>query len=264
MAGGSWARVFADRRLPVRSPRDRAAVKAIEDAAAAGEKVLVFGRFTRPLRALVDLLNAREMLRRVQTDQPWPQAKVHGERGGNPIDSEWPAVRAAFSQLQGSIDLRSLDEQELDRKLTTRYERHRRQRTRRRSELVALIDRDLKAADPGPRINAIFAAFKRAVENPANDQTAERHPLALVDRAITEIADDLSAEPTSVKYGMAFCGLIDAASDRDDADHADKLDDGSADELWNTLENRLHEEYNRPQGGFARLMYGGTSEEFAE
>src|SRR5208337_2741491 len=31
--------------------------------------------------------------------------------------------------------------------------------------------------------------------------------------------------------------------------------------LWEALETRLWEEYDRPQGGFARLMYGGTSQE---
>jgi superfamily II DNA or RNA helicase len=242
-------------------PAIGAAVEAIEEATGAGEKVLVFGRFTLPLRALVDLLNAREMLRRLHANRPWPQAKVHGEKNGDPVDSEWPAVRAAFDQLQASIGLRSLDEQGLDRKLAARYERDQRQRTRRRGELVALIEKDLGALNPGHRINAIFAAFKRAVENPANGQRDDRHPLALVDRGIMELGGEPSAEPSSLNYGMAFCGLIDAASDRDDADHDDELDNGSADELWKTLEVRLNEEYNRPQGGFARLMYGGTSQE---
>ena len=64
-------------------PAIKGAVEAIEKETERGEKVLVFGRFTRPLRALVELLNAREMLRRVQNKEPWPQAKVHGDRNGN-------------------------------------------------------------------------------------------------------------------------------------------------------------------------------------
>lgn len=43
-------------------PAILASVKAIEELTGQGEKVLVFGRFTLPLLALVDLLNAREML----------------------------------------------------------------------------------------------------------------------------------------------------------------------------------------------------------
>ncbi len=97
-------------------PAIGAAVEAIEEATRQNEKVLVFGRFTRPLRALVDLLNAREMLRRLQNGSPWPQAKVHGERHGNPDNSEWPAVYAAHRQLQCSL---SLDE--IDSRLYTGY-----------------------------------------------------------------------------------------------------------------------------------------------
>jgi SNF2 family DNA or RNA helicase len=41
-------------------PAIKGAVEAIEKETQHGEKVLVFGKFTRPLRALVDLLNARE------------------------------------------------------------------------------------------------------------------------------------------------------------------------------------------------------------
>jgi hypothetical protein len=72
-------------------PAIQNAVETIEKETQRGEKVLVFGRFTRPLRALVDLLNAREMLRRVQNKEPWPQAKVPGDRDGDAETSEWLA-----------------------------------------------------------------------------------------------------------------------------------------------------------------------------
>lgn len=62
-----------------------------------GEKVLVFGRFTEPMRALTNLLNAREMLRRVYRGEPWPQRKVH--------ESEGPAVRKAWEQLRNELKL---------------------------------------------------------------------------------------------------------------------------------------------------------------
>ena len=72
-------------------PAIQAAVGAIEQATQTDEKVLVFGRFTRPLRALVDLLNAREMLRRVEREETWPQTKVHGDPDHDGEDSEWAA-----------------------------------------------------------------------------------------------------------------------------------------------------------------------------
>lgn len=100
------------------------AVHEIEKETARGEKVLVFGRFTRPLRALVDLLNAREMFRRIQKQEdresqnqkPWPQTKVHGDENVDDDNSEWPAVRAAHRQMGMAIPLETLNDT-----LRTRY-----------------------------------------------------------------------------------------------------------------------------------------------
>ena len=59
-----------------------------------------------------------------------------------------------------------------------------------------------------------------------------------------------------------FCQLIEAVCDRDDADDDDhEIDADEATELWDEIEARLRSEYTRTQGGFARLMYGGTSPE---
>ena len=117
-------------------PAIKKAVEAIEKETQQGEKVLVFGRFTRPLRALVDLLNAREMLRRVQNKEPWPQAKVHGDRDGDAENSEWLAVRAAHRQLMSPLQLETLDET-----LRTRYERERHRREHFRERLIPEIER---------------------------------------------------------------------------------------------------------------------------
>jgi len=53
---------------------------------------------------------------------------------------------------------------------------------------------------------------------------------------------------------------VAAASDRDegDTDGDGQLDEAEASDLWANLRIRLHEEYNRPEGGYARLMYGET------
>lgn len=137
-------------------PAIKGAVEAIEKETERGEKVLVFGRFTRPLRALVDLLNAREMLRRVQNKEPWPQTKVHGERDGDAEKSEWLAVRAAHRQLMSPIQLDTLDET-----LRASYERERQRREQFRERLVPEIQRGLQGHNPGARFKAIFDAFSR-------------------------------------------------------------------------------------------------------
>ena len=244
-------------------PAIGAAVRAIEEATVTGEKVLVFGRFTRPLRALVDLLNAREMLRRVRANQSWPQSKVHGDRNGDSATSEWPAVRAAFRQLEAEMGGTPLDESEFDTKLAIRYERDQRPRQReRRRDLLPLIEQGLREVKSSQRIRAVFTAFKRAAEDRAPREATDRHPLALVGRAIAELLGrDPSGEDSPSDYGRVFCELIEASSDRDDSDHDQELDADEADALWDRSKDRLNEEYNRPQGGFARLMYGDTSQE---
>lgn len=237
-------------------PAILAAVTAIEEATGQGEKVLVFGRFTRPLRALVDLLNAREMLRRVQNEEPWPQAKVHGEPDGTAEESDWVAVRAAHSQLNSSIDLARLN-----KTLRTSYDRERYRRERFRERLISRIEEGWKEVGPGTRIRAIFDYFKQSVDSTDVEDREEQRSLALVARAIMELLGNPDSEVPPADLADAFRDLVLAISDRDDADDDSEMDEGEAAELWETIEGRLHEEYNRPQGGFARLMFGGTSPE---
>ena len=240
-------------------PAINAAVEAIEKETQRGEKVLVFGRFTRPLRALVDLLNAREMLRRVQSKRPWPQTKVHVEHDGK---SEWPAVRAAHCQLSSSLQLEPLDEGALDNALSKGYERDRRHREKFRDGLIPLIEQGWLGSDPGTHIKAIFETFKRSVETSTPLERTEERSLALVARAVFELMGKFEGEPSPPDCAQAFCELILAVSDRDDADASDgEIDDDEATERWEKIEGRLREEYDRPQGGFARLMFGETKPE---
>jgi superfamily II DNA or RNA helicase len=235
-----------------------AAVEAIEKAIQQKEKVLVFGRFTRPLRALVDLLNAREMLRRLQNGSPWPQVKVHGERDCNLDNSEWPAVRAAHRQLKCSL---SLDE--IDSRLHTSYNLLRRKREKLREHLIESIENGLEDIGFDQRIHGILGSFKNSARVRTSGESDERHPLALVGRAIEELLGGFESDFKPPDYARAFSELIQAVSDRDEGDtnHDGQLDEIEASKLWGVLEERLHEEYNRPQGGFARLMFGGTKPE---
>ena len=236
-------------------PAIKEAVQAIERETQQGEKVLVFGRFTRPLRALVDLLNAREMLRRVQNKEPWPQAKVHGERDGDAENSEWLAVRAAHRQLMSPLRLDTLDET-----LRIHYEHERQRREQFRERLISEIERGWQGNSLGARFKAIFHAFSRSVDANIFGATAEQSSLALVARAMMELLESTDAE--APEYASTFCQLIEAVCDRDDADDDDnEIDAAEATGLWGEIEARLRGEYTRTQGGFARLMYGGTSPE---
>jgi superfamily II DNA or RNA helicase len=236
-------------------PAIKGAVEAIEKETERGEKVLVFGRFTRPLRALVELLNAREMLRRVQNKEPWPQAKVHGDRNGDPENSEWLAVLAAHRQLMSPLQLDALDET-----LRISYERERQRREQFRERLVPEIERGWQGHNAGARLKAIFDAFSRSVNANTQGEGVEQSSLALVARAMMELLETTDAEAS--EHASTFCQLIEAVCDRDDADDdGNEIDAAEATGLWSEIEARLRDEYARTQGGFARLMYGGTKPE---
>ncbi len=221
-----------------------AAVEAIEAVTGAGEKVLVFGRFTLPLHALERLLNARQMLRALDAGEPWAQAKVH--------DGEWTAVQAAHRQLGRAG---AADRQALDARLRRQYRELDNRRRDFRTGLLERLDAGLPAQG---RPRKVFEAFRQAVAREAGQADGV---LALVAQALHELAPGERDSDAPLPVAGAFAALLDAvcepADEEEDGDD-EALTDTAAEALWETLEARLREEFNRPEGGFARLMYGGT------
>jgi superfamily II DNA or RNA helicase len=233
-----------------------AAVQFIEEVTSRGDKVLVFGRFTLPLQALVNLLNAREMLRCLQSNRLWPQSKVHEDED----HSDWNAVRAAHVQMQCDIPL-----EQIDQLLEKQYTKIETQRRAFRRHLIDTLGQGfgiLKTDTSDTRTFSLFEAFKKST-NSHTDEDITSHPLSLVSRALYELLEYKDESINPVNLAETFIQLINALSDRDegDLDGNGEIDEGEANKLWNILLSRLDEEYNRPQGGFARLMYGGTKQE---
>lgn len=259
-------------------PATKAAVTAIESATADGEKVLVFGRFTRPMRQLVDLLNAREMLSCVARGSPWPQEKIHGSKDGNADDSEWPAVNAAHRQFAESPDAaqRRIATKaplaRLDGLLSKSYNRARSARRTNRDAFLLNVEAGLQQLNGGKPSGdrmwqdalAIFKGLKvmRGAGNMA-EGTNSADTLALTIRAVEELlgvamGDAGQVPPTVDNYANAFFELVEALSDKDNADNEDETNTQAAAQKWKAFTARLQEEYSRTQGGFARLMYGQT------
>lgn len=224
-------------------PAILAAVESVERVTQAGEKVLVFGRFTRPLRALVDLLNARQLLRILDGgDEFWPQEKVH--------DAEWSAVQAAHRQLKRNGEIQK---KELDKLLGARYRMLETQRESFRDSLLAKLESGLSASEADATLRSLFGAFKTSVENPAS----ERRTLAAIARAMSDYLGNAFSTASESDLVLAFAELVLAASDLEqDSDTA--LEDGEAAIKWEAIESRVREEYSHAQGGFARLMHGGS------
>lgn len=214
-------------------PGIAAAVEAVEDAHGRQEKVLVFGRFTRPMRALVELLNARMMLRCLKDGISWPQASVH--------EQEWAAVQAAQRQLKlFAGEGRSA----IDEKLHKQYEALQAARQGMRTQLLSRLEEGLDAQPADSLARHMFKAMKESEEG-----------IASVTRAIVEMLGDKAGDAPPSAWADEFNHLVLASAERDESEDIDDLD---ATALWKKLADRLDKEYSRPEGGFARLMYGKT------
>jgi hypothetical protein len=237
-------------------PATLAAVAVIEEVSERGEKVLVFGRFTRPLTCLVQLLNARAMLRALAAGQSWPQAKVHGEVYGGAIKSDWPAVRAAHQQLQSNLCL-----DELDATLAEQYRELQKRRQSQRNDLPGLLEEGFRQGQFESRVRSLYGAFCTVLAN-AKEGEDDAHVLALVSRALTEQLGESVQLQSPERYAKAFADLMQALCERNegDEDGDGQLDEQEAERLWPHLQQRLNDEYGSSQGTFARLMYGGTSQ----
>ncbi|MCP3393909.1 DEAD/DEAH box helicase [Bradyrhizobium sp. CCGB12] len=219
-------------------PAILAAVSAIEAYTDAGEKVLVFGRYTKPLRALTELLNAREMLRCLSTGKLWPQSKVVS---GSERD-EWAAIRVAHAQMACAFGV-----DEVDMMLDAQYRKLETRREFLRGSLFQAVDESrFPMTDDEARL------FERAKNAP--DVTK-----ALIARAVDELIDG-STEPDLGQCAEAFIEFLRALRDRDEGDHNGDgiLDEEEIDALWRDIEARIHDEYRAQSGTFASLMHGET------
>lgn len=243
-------------------PAILAAVRAIEECTERQMKVLVFGRFTTPMRALTNLLNARRMLRALKRGEPWMQSKVHAQDDAGRGESEWPAVRAAHRQVADELELGPLDEKALDGQLERQYGQLERVRQRSRETLVRRLRQGLEGASASIdlEVRKAFEALERALDNGRGED------LLLLARAMFPYTGSglaAAEDAAPAELAQAFAVLLKSAADRDDpaADEDDdgKIDSAEADNLWERLRSRIAEEYSRTQGSYARFMYGGTS-----
>lgn len=215
----------ADEAILYEHPAIRAAIDAIESVCEQGEKVLVFGRFTNPMQALVRLLNAREMLRNLDAERPWPQARLH--------QNERDAVSAALRQLGKTETLESIN-QRLDKQYKTLENERESFRTQLRKAL-------------SPSLGVFHEEEKE-------------YALTLLTRPIREmLATDRPSDDDIVR---AFKDVVAAASDqyKDTVASDDEAEGNAANQFNRETLKRLREEYSRNEGGFARLMNGSTKQ----
>jgi len=213
------------------------------------QKALVFGKLTKPMRILVNLLNAREMLRRLKKNEFWPQTKVHTGDSVDDADSEVLAVQFAAKQLSYDWDLNKIN-----MLLKKQYEKHSYQVEQAKLHLIENIKLSVKEK----RCNSLFQAFKNSIlESKPNASSS----LILVTRAIYELSDSSDFKLTSKQITQGFIDLMGAvtAENEGDEDGDGLLDELEAKALWGEIELRIEAEFEHVKGGMARLMFGGTS-----
>lgn len=216
------------------------AVDMIERVVADGEKVLVFGRFTRPMRALVNLLNAREMLRVLGSSEGyWPQRRIH--------DDEWLAVRTAHRQLKLAGEA---DRPTIDVKLAEQYNALEKRREAFRNSLLTRLGRGLSRGND--ELRKLFEVLEKAVA-----ESDERLPT--IARALSDHLGDADRDVSDEDLAVAFADLVLAAGDSEaNEDQAKDASDEEFASQWAKIEERVRDEYARTQGGHARLMHGET------
>ena len=256
--GKIMQRPFADQsgdEIIYGHPAIQAAIEEIEKVTLNGEKVLVFGKYTRPLRCLVRLLNARAMLRTLfYTQQFWPQASV------SPDDVL--AVNVAVRQLKFGCTIDQVNE-----KLGYRYSKFKQSRERFRDrirEIVAqMMENKLSHSFMNSGMRSLFYAFEKTI---AKNSEQETNSLGIVARALSEFIDEdgLNSSDASEIFIREFTNIITALSDRDelnaDIDADSSADPFDADKLWPILFERLEQEFKGNQAKYSQIMFGETSQ----
>lgn len=228
-----------------------AAIAAIEARTAENQKVLVFGRYTRPMQALEQLLNAREMLRCLADGRYWPQRRLREDAGGA---DQRRAVAEALRQWELERGQKHpLTLEAINPELDRRYQAERNARERFRNALVMRLS-DAVGGMPfyGPLWRGLQAASQRAQAG-----EDDSHPVALLARSLQELTANAAANMAVDELGREFIDLVNAVLDNDPAGRPDDADIDPA-KTWDEFQQRLHAEYGTRTGGFARFMHGQT------
>ncbi len=135
---------------PYAHPTLLAAVRAIEEItthSASPEKVLVFGIFTQAMRRLTDLLNAREMIRRLMIFSHNPEAPFktwHWPGETIPMEPQFrEALHAAVQMADMRAHMGNADIATLSSLMRRQYDKYRSQRARALDEVRTYITNTL-------------------------------------------------------------------------------------------------------------------------
>lgn len=247
-------------------PALKAAVHRIEsytqgDCTKPPEKVLVFGRYTRPLQALEQLLNARELLRRLAEGKYWPQSHLRTD-----VRDQRPAVRAAYRQWEAEHHRpHPIPLQGIDAALAKQFGSERYARRTFREALLERLSQGLTDIGKGQERSAMalyasLCAGLLTAATRAQPSEEDGHPIALLARALLDMTGGGAVDMAPADLAREFMMLVDAVLENDAGSEDDEAEP-DPDQTWAGFSLRLSDEFGARAGEFARLMYGDTKHE---
>jgi hypothetical protein len=225
---------------PFTHPTLLAAVKAIEDITLgpSPEKVLVFGTYSQAIQRLTDLLNAREMLRRLIAFSRDPKQHFRRWHWPSGTKSDDKLFNAALEAACDMDDIRHLmGDETLESLLTSLPAQYRKYRSQREGTYSKVGEWAAKWLNP----------------NGTRSTRARNDLEARLTRALVDIIDGNphgEIDDDTIKAAWSeFCQSLHSPQDDDD------MDPGSR-EFRKRLEKAL-EDFGDRNGFFARRLIGG-------
>lgn len=212
------------------------AVRVIESYTLRDEKVLVFGRFIKPMTALTRLLDMREMLRRLHDGKSWP--------GGVIPDY----AQDVLASLRENSDLVVPSYEEISSILA---EQHKRQVLDRNRDL-RLLSRDLKARAS----EDTNAAFLVKYLGDSESENASHGHIGTLLEALSEFHERQDAAWSADELINLFSQLREDLMS--DMSEEDLQKDSHEKNLASRLTRHL-QDYNGREGNFARMMWSQTA-----
>lgn len=213
------------------------AVHYVEEITQKGEKVLVFGTFTRPLQVFTSLLNARALVRAYFEKKFVPMETIP--------DGLEHSLEIALKQLDANCTI-----QDVKVWLKKQYGENEYRLHEFRAHLLDKIKRDFKEIDP----QIVLERERMLLDNLPESATP------LLARAFEEMLPDKEIDANKPKVAQVFVDLVGqiCTEDEGDANQDGYLDTDESIELWKLILKRLEEEYTSPRSNFARMISGET------
>jgi hypothetical protein len=230
-------------------PQIVAAAAFIDQKLRDGHKVLVFGLFSRPMRALRRLVNARARVRALvdPTQSVWPQeAPWDTDATGARLLPDIDRLAALQQDIAPQAVLDAYDSH------VVRYGEAQNQRRWFQRNLTNLLRTGLGVQGAHQVVRDLAEGLEEADQNLVSRACLE----LLSVQARTEVSAQAASDTLANATAIAFRQLVEASLDLDAFDDDD--DETATDDRWVVIRDYLADEFGAQRGRVARTLDGNT------